>query len=111
MHDEAPDFLLLLESEPGAIVVPPQMLRRSHKLRGHGAKIAEALTALQAAGDLPSNLRPTELHKRVCAWLMSAGYQEKELPSRWAVRNFLNSGSSLRSAIGHVATVRRPSQA
>jgi hypothetical protein len=74
----------------GIALPEPLAVRAPVRPRGHGLKIAEAVRALQAARQLPPNLRPKERHDRICAWLTGAGYQERELPSRWAVSRYLN---------------------
>ncbi len=65
--------------------------------RGHGAKIDEALRAIEAKGFVPANLRQTELVRRICAELKLRGYDEAkgEIPSRYAVaRRLKRIGSS-----------------
>jgi hypothetical protein len=51
--------------------------------------LAEAVQALRAAGQLPPNLRPVELEKRIHAQLKAAGYVDAELPSRRAIGRHL----------------------
>jgi hypothetical protein len=64
-----------------------QRLQRQFASRpGHGPKIKAALEALHARGDLPADLRPIELERRVNDWLRGKGYGEAELPSRWAIK-------------------------
>lgn len=50
--------------------------------RGHGAKITEAVHALQSEGKLLSALRPSERDKRIEAWFKARGYSGSELPTR-----------------------------
>jgi hypothetical protein len=57
--------------------------------RGHAAKLEDAFTALRDAGQLPPSLRPVERYWRVRAWLESAGYRGRELPSKWTVARHL----------------------
>jgi hypothetical protein len=64
-----------------------QRLKRQFASRpGHGPKIKAALDALQARGDLPADLRPIELERRINDWLRGAGYGESELPTRWSIK-------------------------
>jgi hypothetical protein len=60
-------------------------VRLSHARGGHDAKIAEALKALRAAGQLPPLLGAVQRDHRILRWLMQAGYAQ-DLPSRWAIR-------------------------
>lgn len=52
--------------------------------RGHGPKIAEAVQALRAAGELPANLRPVERDRRIINYLTTRGYAADK-PSRFAI--------------------------
>jgi hypothetical protein len=47
------------------------------------------MRALALNGQLPSTLRLVETHRRICAWLKSAGYARNELPSRCTTRRHL----------------------
>src|SRR5262245_33542325 len=66
-------------------------------LRGHQAKIAEAVAALRAEGKLPPQLRPGHRDRLVTNWLIAAGYGElaegvdkhlDDLPSPRALRRY-----------------------
>jgi hypothetical protein len=57
-------------------------------MRGHGPKIEEAVQALRAAAELPANLRPSELERRIRLRLRAAGYGAAELPSRHAIARY-----------------------
>src|SRR5690348_816806 len=52
--------------------------------RGHGRKIAMAVSSLEGEGRLRPLLRPVERNKRVLDWLMTNGYGDC-LPSRRAL--------------------------
>jgi hypothetical protein len=67
----------------------PEPIRVPSRPRGHGPKIAEAMRGLEAAGQLPANLRLVEIERRIRDWLLAAGYARGELPNRWAVSRFL----------------------
>ena len=64
--------------EPEAASTAPALERPSaaRPYRGHHAKIAAAVAALRAEGLLPERLRPTHRDRRICDWLMAAGYAE-----------------------------------
>ena len=52
--------------------------------RGHGPKLKEAVDALNARNELPTWLRPVEVHRRVWDELLALGCDPKkgEFPSR-----------------------------
>jgi hypothetical protein len=54
-------------------------------LRGHAAKVLEAVTALRAEGRLPPNMWPTHRDKLIQDQLRKAGYGE-DIPDRNAIR-------------------------
>jgi len=56
-------------------------------LRGHGAKIAEAVRLLRADDRLPPYLRPVERNRRIIEWLIENGYAP-DLPSRHAIDRY-----------------------
>jgi hypothetical protein len=59
--------------------------RQFARRQGHGPKIRAAIDALQAAGELPADLRPVERDRRIKDWLRRAGYTDTEQPSRFAI--------------------------
>jgi hypothetical protein len=68
----------LLNDTRAAIVVPGPQSRP----RGHAPKIAAALDALAAAGQLPEPLRLCERIERCDEWFKQQGYKVNERPSR-----------------------------
>jgi hypothetical protein len=54
---------------------------------GHHAKIHEAVTALRAAGRLPTHLRTGHRDQLIIQWLEEAGYGS-DLPDRNAIRRY-----------------------
>ena len=88
MHDEAPDFLQLLEGgDTEAIMVQPQM--RPRQPRGDWAKIVAAVTALRGAGQLPEYLNLSDISRRCNVWLKSQGLLAHEIPSRSTYYRYL----------------------
>lgn len=64
--------------------------------RGHQAKIAAAVTALRAAGQLLPHLGPGERDKLITDWLRTTGYVKNQIPTRWAIRRYLQGEEAAR---------------
>jgi hypothetical protein len=63
----------------------PEPPATARPLRGHAAKILEAVTALRGEGKLPPNMRPNHRDSLIRNWLRNAGYGE-DIPDRNAIR-------------------------
>jgi hypothetical protein len=57
-------------------------------MRGHHAKIAEAVTALQDRGLLPPHLTAGERNAVIWLELKAQGYTDAQMPKRDAIRRF-----------------------
>ena len=68
----------LLETAPGT---------KPRKRRGHFRKIAAAVAALRADGQIPPDPLPWKRDKLVLGWLIRHGYGD-DLPSRQSLQRF-----------------------